>query len=41
MKAIIPFFRHNGVKCVNDEFLATVTGCALSFIQQEIKSYNE
>lgn len=41
MKTNIPILRYNGVKYVNDEALSTATGCALSFIQQEIKSYNE
>ena len=41
MKTIIPVFRYNGEKCVNDEALSAATECDLSFIQQEIKSYNE
>ena len=41
MKTRISIIRYNGIKYVSDEVVAEATKCALSFIQQEIKVYNQ
>ena len=41
MKTRIPIIWFNELKYVSDEAVAEATNCALSFIQQEIKDYNQ
>ena len=41
METRISIIRYNVVKYVSDEVVAEATKCALSFIQQEIKVYNQ